>query len=168
MKQVKLGNQPSTLPSKNALLDFELESGQFARVTVEVLPSAADRVLLRLQAFQVDAEGNFVAYTTGAPSRTSGITRAISTRGLNDTWTLKPGWIRVHVPDGGPVVPPHGAIDVATKPVGEPADPLVWVYVDNKTYYRWDQGEVVRLAGFEARKLQQLIAVSGTALDISE
>lgn len=166
MNLVKMGKRPDTLPKRNALLDFDIGENRYARVSVEVLESPADRILLKLQAFEIDASGNFVHYNTGAPSRTPSIVRAISSKGLGDTFTLKPGWVRVVSLDGGPIGTPPNLREEKKVPTKEPKDKRQWVKVD-ETYYRWDAGEVAKLAHLKALELKQLVDLTPDALDIS-
>lgn len=143
------------LPEKRAG-DFQLDSfdpPRFARVIYTPQESKPDRITIEAQAFEVDANGKFVAFNTGAPSRTNGSIHTINATGVGDTHTLVPAWVRV-VGDYNADNLPAGATIASTLPAtGNEGDQ---VYVE-PTLYRWDIGMIEAIMRNKAEQLAGLI-----------
>lgn len=147
------------LPAKRAA-DYDIGNGNYARVIYTPQESKPDRKQIEAQAFQIDANGNFVPADTGVPSRTAGTVHVISVTGIGDTHTLTPGWVRVvgdynadSLPEGTTIV----EILPATADVGDTA------YMGD-TMYRWDEGMLETILKGKAQELADLIRNS-TALN---
>lgn len=80
----------------NKSVQYDLGNGKFARVVMEVQNRKTDRIEIEAQAFEIDANGNFVNAPNGAASRTPGTTHVIATSGIAaGTHALKPAWVKV-------------------------------------------------------------------------
>ena len=148
------------LPEKRAA-DYDIGDGKFARVLYIPQETGSDRNVIEAQAFQVDADGKFVATATGYPSRTSGSKHTIQISALGDTSTLVAGWVRVvgdysTTPEGAQRALPENAWleERPKKPaIGDHA------YVDN-TLYRYDGGMLESIMQGKAEELQRLLRSS--------
>lgn len=148
------------LPDKRAA-DYQLDGfdpPRFARVKYVPQESKPDRAQIECQAFEVDAQGNFVAWN-GEPSRTSGSIHVIAKSGIGDTHTLQPGFVRVvgdyaEDPGVGQDALPEGTVVLESlPPTGAPGDQ---VYVA-PTLYRWDVGMLETIMRGKAEELAGLI-----------
>lgn len=160
-KKTQLPEAPS-----RRFIDFELEGftpPRYARVIYQPVESAADRKVVHAQAFEVDASGKLVAYSTGAPSRTAGTNHTISASGIGDTHTLTPGWVRVAPPSGVnwtsgsesmPANLPEGCEPVDELP-GDPT-PNQLVFMGDHVW-RYCQGEVYRICEGKAEELAGIL-----------
>lgn len=168
MERVTLPNAPAKRSA-----DFQLDGfdpPRFARVVYQPQETKPDRVMVEAQAFEVDADGRLVAYSTGAPSRTSGTLHMIGKSGVGDTHTLQPGWVRVvgdysptPDPDSKQTALPEGCQIVSEKPAtGNPGD---LIYVD-PTMYRWDEGMLEGVMKAKAEELAGLIRNTAAIADI--
>lgn len=159
MATQKVHNIPN-LPARRAA-HFQLDGfdpPRYARVVYVPQESKPDRAQIEVQAFEVDADGNFVAWN-GVPSRTSGTIHVIALSGMGDTHTLQPGWVRVvgdysPTPSEGQEPLPEGAQTVAELPASGAIGDQVYVA---PSLYRWDMGDVERILLGKAEELAGLI-----------
>lgn len=164
MELTTFPNRPAQLPPRTRLEDFTTDGGVRARVSLRLRESeGSDRLVIDAQAFEVDADGHFVNAPDGRPSRTPGTGHTIAASSLGDTHTLQPGWVRI-VGD----YDPHTFESTAPRGEGRPADPPDFdanptgQYYDTTTGigYRWDEGEVLRVAKGKVQELERILANS--------
>lgn len=164
MERKTFGNRPTKIAARVRIEDFLSDKTTPTRVSLKLRESdSSDRLIIDAQAFQVTDTGRFVAGPDGRPSRTPGTAHTIATSALGDTHTLHPGWVRI-VGDydhttfeptatrgpGVPVDPP----DLIANPTGQHYD------TDTGTGYRWDEGEVLRIAKSKVEELDRILANS--------
>lgn len=148
MERATFGNRPATLPPLTKIEDFTCDE-QCIRVSLKLLQSDSDKLVLDAQAFEVDTSGTYLAGPDGRPSRTRGTQHVILASSLGDTHTLNPGWVRI-VGDYDQSTFEPTAPRGTGKPSAEPdweANPT-GQYYDTATGigYRWDEGETLRIA----------------------
>lgn len=143
------------LPAKRAA-DYQLDGfdpPRYARVIYTPQESKPDRKMIEAQAFEVDANGNFVAnVVNGMPSRTAGTIHVISISGIGDTHTLQPGWVRV-VGTYHEENLPTGAV-IGTLPATGNVGDMVFT---GEHLYRYDAGMLEGVLQTKANELAQLL-----------
>jgi hypothetical protein len=153
-------------PNNQKAVQYLLGDGHYARVILEVQQRKSDRVEVEAQAFQIDADGAFIAAPSGAASRTSGTTHVISTSGVaTGTHVLKPGWVRV-VGDYNFETVPEDVPRVSAKP-SEPGE------IDARAFdevagilYRFDMGELERIRQGKCEELKAIINQSSALAEL--
>lgn len=149
MKPTNKIPKPDNLPADAHVVDFE-EGKQHIRVTVKEFRAPDGRTVLRAQAFEVTAKGNFRTDRSGSPVMTEPKLLVVTSRTADggELHSLKPGWIHVNLKPGDV---PHRAdprnIESDSVPTKPPAsgDEDMWALV-GVDYYRWDEGEISRMA----------------------
>lgn len=159
----------TVLPNQaDRMADYKLEEfdpPRYARVKYVPQESRPDRVVIEAQAFEVDANGNFISIKhgpkAGEPSRTSGTSHVIALSGISaGTHTLKPGWVKVpgsydpSLPDGSVGGLPEGVPRVDSLPSQANTNDQVWY---NNTLWRWDEGMIESVMRSKAEELAALL-----------
>lgn len=157
MKSVTLGNRPVTLAPRTKIEDFE-DDGKYVRVSLKLRETTTDNIEIDAQAFEVDANGFFVAAPDGRPSRTRGTVHLVNASSLGDTHTLKPGWVRI-VGDYNRETFEKSAVFAPGKPTQKPDDtnPTRQHYdTDTGIGYKWSRGETNGIARAKAKEMIEL------------
>ena len=158
MERVTLTNRPATLPPRTRIEDFQV-GDTYVRVSLKLVEAGADKMLIDAQGYEVDSQGSYVTGPDGRPSRTQGTAHMVMPSSLGDTHTLNPGWVRI-VGDYDettfePTAPrstgkPADAPDLEVNPTGQHFDTSAGVG------YRWDEGEVLRIARGKVDELMNI------------
>lgn len=164
MERITLGNRPESLQPRTRIEDFS-HNGVNARVSLKLVEAGGDKLLIDAQAFEVDSNGSYKFAPDGRPSRTPGTSHMVMASSLGDTHTLNPGWIRI-VGDYDAGTFESTAARGEGRPVSEPewATNPTGQYYDNTSGvgYRWDEGEVLRIAKGKVTELMNIVANSGS------
>lgn len=142
------------LPEKRAA-HYQLDGfdpPRYARVVYVPQESKSDRAVIEVQAFEVDASGNFVSWN-GMPSRTPGTQHSISKSGIGDTHTLQPGWVRVVGDYAADTVGEGVTFSDVLPATGQPGDK---VYIE-PYLYRWDIGIIESTLQEKAKELAGIL-----------
>jgi len=170
MQKITLPGRPTQLPPTSALREYRLADGRPVRIIVELDQSGVDKhgnpvppgnVLLYAQGYEMTEDGGFVMAPNGYPSRTERTPATLPRSAINDTSRMGPGWVR-HVP------PPHETISAETMPEGSfvgdalPATGEVGqlACIGGDRFFRWDEGEVERVARAKAIEMENVISAS--------
>lgn len=159
MERATFGNRPAVLPPLTRIEDFLCQDVR-VRVSLMLHKSDTERLVLDAQAFELDAQDQFVVAPDGRPSRTRSTEHTILATSLGDTHTLHPGWVRIvgdYDQDTFEATAPRGQ--------GKPTDPPDWStnpkgqFYDEDTGigYRWDAGEALRIARGKAEELCTIV-----------
>lgn len=155
MERITLGNRPANLPPMTRIEDFQ-HDGRNVRVSMKLLQSDGEKLIIDAQAFEIDADGAYIAGPDGRPSRTRGLQSVVQASSLGDTHTLNPGWVRIVGDYDGNTFEPSAPRGEG-KPTGEPdwqANPTGQFYdTASGIGYRWDEGETLRIAKARAEEL---------------
>lgn len=173
MQRINLDNRPAVLPPRNRIEDFVTASSVRVRVSLKLIEAGGDKLLIDAQAFEVNADGININAPDGRPSRTPGTQHAVLATSLasvvnpDGTHTLNPGWVRIVGDyDAETFEPtasrslerPSGEPDWDTNPTGQHYNAATGIG------YRWDEGEVLRIA---RSKVDDLISIISNSAPIA-
>jgi hypothetical protein len=158
------------LPERRAA-DYQLDgfnAPRYARVIYTPQESKPDRKIIDAQAYEVDANGNFVAAPLGYPSRTPGTLHTIAMHGIGDTHTITPGWVRIvgnYDPEataGATNALPTGTEFVETRPATGTAGAFIWW---QGQLYQWQEGILDQILRGKAEELAGILRNSLASQD---
>lgn len=160
MIPVTLKNRPATPAPRTRLYDFQ-EDDVLVRVSLRLQEAQeSGNLTIDAQAFQVDAEGQYMAAPDGRPSRSPGSKHVLHTSSLGDTHSLHPGWVRI-VGDYDAATFEKTATRSAGRPVEEPdfeTNPTGQHFNESTGVgYRWSQGEAYAIALGKAEELLRIV-----------
>src|SRR5690606_15603155 len=156
MEPTTLGNRPDPLAPLTRLQDFT-DGTTRVPVSLRLRPgSAPDSLFLDAQAFEVDATGAYVPAPDSRPSRTPETSQTNATSSHGDTHTLNPGWVRKQ----GTYTADDFTVTGSGKPTGEGDAGDEYFDTDTGIGYRWDEGEVMRIARGKADEMLRILANS--------
>lgn len=167
MQRITLPNAPTQLAANVDVQDFDLGDGRFARVILEVNPEVVnDHLVMRVQAYEMTADGQFKMAPNGYPSRSRSTTHTRNATELHDTLEMGDAWVR-HTANFDPTNPS----DVETVQ-GKPTDPaaaygvVVWD-AEAQKLWRWSEGWANAIAKTAVTELLQVLATSAVRSGIA-
>lgn len=151
MERTTLKNRPVALAPMTRLEDFTDGKG-FVRVSLTLRQGDAEQLTIDAQGFEVDGKGANVIAPDGRPSRTPGTQHTVMASALGDTHTLNPDWVRI--------VGTYTAADFTATGTGKPSKPGTdgdeYFDTASEIGYRWDEGEVLRIARGKADEMGRI------------
>lgn len=162
MERITLPNAPTDLSPMDAALDYSFGDNKFARVILEMSQSDNDMFIIKAQAYEMDAAGNYAMAPKGYPSRTRQTTHTVAASSLGDTATLVPGWVRMAPPNKVNYAMdseslPEGTQQLDALPATGNAGEHVMV---GDTLYAWNIGVARQVAQGKVEELEQTLRVS--------